>query len=81
MQIRIENQHGKILFTKEFKGSTRYSFSVEELPAGLYFLRIITEDLQETIKIVKQLRAAINTAVHSNQVSQNERSQSQSYDQ
>lgn len=49
MQIRIENQHGKILFTKELKGSTRYSFSVEELPAGLYFLRIITEDLQETI--------------------------------
>ena len=45
--------NGISVMSKEFNGETKYRISLMDVPAGLYFLRIVAKDKVETIKVIK----------------------------
>jgi hypothetical protein len=49
----IYNMNGISVMSKEFNGETKYRISLMDVPAGLYFLRIVAKDKVETIKVIK----------------------------
>ncbi|MCX6266574.1 MAG: T9SS type A sorting domain-containing protein, partial [Bacteroidetes bacterium] len=53
MTVEIFNMIGKIVVSSELSGKIKHEFMFADMPAGLYFIRIINGDLRETIKLVK----------------------------
>ncbi|MEI7981567.1 MAG: T9SS type A sorting domain-containing protein [Bacteroidota bacterium] len=44
----------EMVFTTILKGERKHEFSLSERPVGVYFVRVISGDKAETIKIIKQ---------------------------
>jgi len=45
---------GEKVLSKVLKGDRKHEFSLSDKPSGVYFIRIITGDNAETVKIIKQ---------------------------
>lgn len=54
LQVEIYGMQGERLFTEEIKGKNKYEFSLSGRPVGIYFIRVITENIAETVKIIKK---------------------------
>ena len=51
--IEIFNMHGERMMTVRLNGEKQYEFNVAELPAGLYFVKVLCDNRMETLKLVK----------------------------
>jgi hypothetical protein len=51
--VEIYGMHGNKMMTERITGDNRHEFNVTDLPAGIYFVRIVAENHSETIKLVK----------------------------
>ena len=45
---------GEKILSKILNGEGKHEFSLSDRPSGVYFIRVITDDKSETIKIIKQ---------------------------
>ena len=45
---------GEKILTETLIGERKHKFSLSDMPSGVYFIRVITGDKAETVKIVKQ---------------------------
>jgi hypothetical protein len=52
--VDIYAMHGIKIFSKTMTGSISYQLSIQQLPAGLYFVRIVVGGKVETLKLVKR---------------------------
>ena len=53
LEVEIYSMNGKVMMTASMIGEKQHEFNVHDLPAGLYFVKILTERYVETIKLVK----------------------------
>ena len=53
VRIEIYNMNGRRVLTGMMTGEQKHEFSFTEIPAGLYFVKIIADDSIETIKLIK----------------------------
>lgn len=52
-RVEIYGMRGETVFAGEMKEERKREFSVSDLPAGLYFVKVISGDYIETIKLIK----------------------------
>ncbi len=45
---------GERIITETLIGERKHEFSLSDRPSGVYFIRVITDDKSETLKIIKQ---------------------------
>ena len=53
VRVEIYSMNGHKVLTETMTGEQKHEFSFTEIPAGLYFVKIIADDNVETIKLVK----------------------------
>jgi hypothetical protein len=53
VRVEIFSARGEKLLTKEMIGERKHLFSLSDRPAGIYFVRVITGQIAETIKVVR----------------------------
>jgi len=53
VEIEIYSLHGERILTESYSGDTKHEFSLFTHPAGIYVVRIVTEGMVETGKVVK----------------------------
>ncbi|MCX6276977.1 MAG: T9SS type A sorting domain-containing protein [Bacteroidetes bacterium] len=53
VQIEVFDMRGERMLKAEMVGEKKHEFSMTDVPAGLYFVKIVAENYTETIKIVK----------------------------
>jgi hypothetical protein len=51
--VEVYSMRGEKVMTDRMIGEVKREFNVAEIPAGLYFVKILAEDYTETIKLVK----------------------------
>ena len=54
IMVEIYGIRGETVMTEIFSGERRHEFSLSNQPAGLYFIRIISGNMAESGKIIKQ---------------------------
>lgn len=54
MIVDIYGMWGKKVLSEVLQGEKKYEFSLSGSPTGVYFIRVISEDKSETIKIIKE---------------------------
>ncbi|MFH1160248.1 MAG: FISUMP domain-containing protein [bacterium] len=52
--VEIYSMRGEKIITDSFTGEKRHVFSLSNQPVGIYFIRVITGEMAETGKIIKQ---------------------------
>jgi len=52
--VDIFGSHGNKVLTNVILGENKHEFSLSDLPVGVYFIRVISGNKVETIKIIKQ---------------------------
>ncbi len=53
LRVELFGLQGEKVMTNELTGSRKHEFSLSEAPAGLYFMRIFSENSTETVRIMK----------------------------
>jgi pectin methylesterase-like acyl-CoA thioesterase len=53
VHVMIYSTHGGEIINDVLRGETKYDLSLYGQPTGLYFMRIVTKGIAETVKIVK----------------------------
>lgn len=53
VRVEIYGMKGEKVLVKELAGRNTHDFSLEEVPAGLYFVRVFAGEKAETMKLVK----------------------------
>ena len=53
VRIEVFGMHGETLMTGEMIGEKKHEFSITDLPQGLYFVKLLTDNYVETFKLVK----------------------------
>jgi hypothetical protein len=53
-RVEVYGMHGGIVLSADLSGERKSILSLEGNPTGIYFIRIISADKSETVKIVKQ---------------------------
>jgi hypothetical protein len=54
LMVTIYGILGENILTESIQGEGKHEFSLSEMPMGVYFLRIISGDKAETVKIIKK---------------------------
>jgi hypothetical protein len=54
IMVEINGLHGEKVFTGILKGERNLEFSLSNYPVGVYFVRVISGNISETGKIIKQ---------------------------
>jgi hypothetical protein len=54
IMVEINGLHGEKVFTGILKGERKHEFSLSNNPVGVYFVRVISGNISETGKIIKQ---------------------------
>ena len=53
LQVEVYSMRGERIMTAEMTGEKKHEFQFAEIPAGLYFVKVISNDKVETIKLIK----------------------------
>ena len=53
VKVEVYSMIGGRVFTGEMTGERKQMFSLEDVPVGFYFIRLLAGDIPETIKIIK----------------------------
>lgn len=53
VKVEVYTMNGEKVMTEQMIGEKKHEFSFSEVPAGLYFVRIIADGYVETIKLIK----------------------------
>ena len=51
--VAIYGMHGEKVMIRELTGQKRHELSIEEFPAGLYFVKVVAGEYTGTIKLIK----------------------------
>jgi len=54
VSVNIYGMRGEKVFAKILQGDRRYEISISDRPVGIYFIRLISGNRAETVKIIKQ---------------------------
>ncbi|MEI7981722.1 MAG: FISUMP domain-containing protein [Bacteroidota bacterium] len=54
IKVDVYGMRGERILSEVLKGERKYEFSLSDSPIGVYFIRVITGDKIETVKIIKQ---------------------------
>ena len=54
LKVEMYGMHGERLLTEYLKGKSKYDFTLDGNPNGVYFIRVITGENAGTGKIIKQ---------------------------
>jgi len=54
IQVDIFGMRGEMVLTATLNGERKHEFSLSDKPTGVYFIRIVSGDKTETLKIIKQ---------------------------
>ncbi|MCX6265939.1 MAG: T9SS type A sorting domain-containing protein [Bacteroidetes bacterium] len=53
VNVAVYGMHGEKVLSMQMIGEKKHEFVASELPAGLYFVKVVADDYTETIKLVK----------------------------
>jgi hypothetical protein len=54
IHVDIYRMQGEKVITNDFSGTRSLEFDLSELPAGIYFVRLVSGSQTETVKVIKQ---------------------------
>ncbi|MCX6303525.1 MAG: T9SS type A sorting domain-containing protein [Bacteroidetes bacterium] len=52
--VEIYSMHGEKVLISAMPGEKKHSFSLSGFPPGIYFVRVVSGDLTETVKLIRQ---------------------------
>ena len=53
VKVEVYTMNGEKIMTERMIGEQRHEFQFSDIPAGLYFVKIVADDYVETIKLIK----------------------------
>ena len=53
VRIEIYGMHGEMFLNEQFIGEMKHEFSLEDIPAGIYFIRVLGEEVSGSGKVIK----------------------------
>ena len=53
VKVEVYSMSGEKVLTERMIGEKKHEFRFSEIPAGLYFVKVVADDYVETIKLVK----------------------------
>jgi hypothetical protein len=51
--VEVYSMNGEKVLTEKMIGEKKHEFRFSEMPNGLYFIKVVADDYNETIKLVK----------------------------
>jgi hypothetical protein len=52
VRIEVYGMRGEKVLASQLSGEKKHEFSLTQIPAGLYFVRVVADDYVETIKLI-----------------------------
>jgi hypothetical protein len=53
VKVEVYSMSGERIMTEQMVGEKKHEFRFSDIPAGLYFVRVVADDYVETIKLIK----------------------------
>ena len=53
VKVTVYNMSGMNLMTEQMVGEKKHEFRFSDIPAGIYFVKVVADNYVETIKLVK----------------------------